>query len=148
MENKEIKTYYPYYFADGTQSIVTAQDVGQEWIDLLYKMDEEEKNHNRRETRRHISIESLMEINKEPTVMDEYFGSDKDMFGEITDEKLRTVLSQLTEKQRDLLYDVVVAGIPQKEIAERDGQSATAVNNRFMRIIKKFQTFFAENVDF
>ena len=76
---------------------------------------------------------------KEPYVSDEYFV--KDMFGDIADDRLRSALLELSEKQKELLYDVAILRIPQTEIAGRDNTSLTAVNNRFRRIIKKLQAF-------
>lgn len=134
---------YTYYFVDGTTSTVEVED---ELYDELTDLDKKERSNNRSNTRRHISLESLMQMNKEPSVSDEYFGDG--MFGDISDEKLRHALSELTERQKELLYDVVIARIPQTEIAGRDNMSLTAVNNRFRRIIKKLQTYFSENVDF
>lgn len=143
---KKQKDHYTYYFADGTKSVVTAKEFGQEWINILWAMHKDEFNQNRAETRRHVSIESLIEANNEPSVTDEY--PDEEMFGEVHDVGLKAVLSGLTEKQKELLYDVAVLRIPQKEIAERDGMSITAINNCYIRIIKKFQNYFSENVDF
>ncbi len=134
---------YTYYFVDGTTSTVEVED---ELYDELTYLDKKERSNNRSNTRRHISLESLMQMNKEPSVLDEYFVGG--MFGDISDEKLRRALSELTERQKELLYDVVIARIPQTEIAERDNMTLTAVNNRFRRIIKKLQTYFSENVDF
>ena len=134
---------YTYYFVDGTTSTVEVED---ELYDELTDLDKKERSNNRSNTRRHISLESLMQMNKEPSVSDGYFGDG--MFGDISDEKLRLSLSKLTERQKELLYDVVIARIPQTEIAARDNMSLTAVNNRFRRIIKKLQTYFSENVDF
>lgn len=134
---------YTYYFVDGTTSTVEVED---ELYDELTDLDKKERSNNRSNTRRHISLESLMQMNKEPSVSDGYFGDG--MFGDISDEKLRLSLSELTERQKELLYDVVIARIPQTEIAARDNMSLTAVNNRFRRIIKKLQTYFSENVDF
>lgn len=134
---------YTYYFVDGTTSTVEVED---ELYDELTDLDKKERSNNRSNTRRHISLESLMQMNKEPSVSDGYFGDG--MFGDISDEKLRRALSELTERQKELLYDVVILRIPQTEIAVRDNMSLTAVNNRFRRIIKKLQTYFSENVDF
>ena len=69
---KENKPDYTYYFADGTKCTVTAQDVGQEWINELYDLDDKEKSNNRKNTRRHVSIDKLVEMNVEPSYEDEY----------------------------------------------------------------------------
>ena len=69
---KKQKNYYTYYFADGTKYTVTAEEVGQEWINTLWDMHKDEFNRNRTETRRHVSIESLIDDNSEPSVTDDY----------------------------------------------------------------------------
>lgn len=127
---------YTYYFADGTKSAVEVED---DLYEELINLDKAEKSNNRSNTRRHISLESLMKLNKEPSVSDEYFIGG--MFVDIADDRLRSALLELSEKQKELLYDVVILRIPQTEIAERDNTSLTAVNNRFRRIIKKLQAF-------
>ena len=139
-QKKKNHDHYTYYFADGTQSIVTVQDVGQEWINQLWELNDKETNNNRKETRKHISIDALVEERDEPMAYDKYFT--EDYFGEIHDERLNEALRSLTEAQLDLLYDIVIRGFSQKEIAERDGVSGTAIHCRKQVIFKKIKKFF------
>ena len=137
-KKKKNHDHYTYYFADGTQSIVTVQDVGQEWINQLWELNDKETNNNRKETRKHISIDALVEERDEPMAYD----FTEDYFGEIHDERLNEALRSLTEAQLDLLYDIVIRGFSQKEIAERDGVSGTAIHCRKQVIFKKIKKFF------
>lgn len=137
MKNKEIKDYYTYNFADGTQSVVTAKDVGQEWIDRLYKMDDEERNQNRRESRRHISIDMLVEKCLEPFYEDEYhFGA---LFGEMGNEQLHNALNSLTPAQQRLLYSHLVERNTVTEIASDEGVAVCSISKRLERIYKKIE---------
>ena len=65
---------YTYKFADGSKSTVEVPD---ELYDILIEMDKQEKYGNRRETRRHISLESLMEQGLEPSIVDDYFAESR-----------------------------------------------------------------------
>lgn len=139
MKNKEIKTDYTYYFADGSKSVVTAQDIGQQWIDILYKMDDEERNHNRRERRRHISIDMLTEKCLEPSCEDEHnFGV---LLGEMENEQLQDALKLLTPAQQNLLYSHLVECNTVTEIALDEGVAVCSISNRLARIYKKLKNF-------
>lgn len=59
---------YTYKFADGMKSVVEVDD---ELYGILIEMDRQEKYGNRRETRRHVSLETLTEMNVEPSYTDE-----------------------------------------------------------------------------
>ena len=50
---------YTYKFADGMKSVVEVDD---ELYGILIEMDRQEKYGNRRETRRHVSLETLTEM--------------------------------------------------------------------------------------
>ena len=56
---KEIKPDYTYYFADGSNSVVTAQDVGQEWINILHDMDEEDRKKQYNYSRRNYPLSQV-----------------------------------------------------------------------------------------
>lgn len=138
--NEQIKKdTYTYYFADGTKSVVTAQEVGQEWINILWDMDEKESKRNRAETRRHVSIDELVEMNVEPSYEDEY--SPEDILEHISDPDLHYAVSMLTEPQKKLLYRRFVQGFTVTDIAEIDGVAVCSISKRFERIYKKMENF-------
>lgn len=136
---KENKPDYTYYFADGTKCTVTAQDVGQEWINELYDLDDKEKSNNRKNTRRHVSIDKLVEMNVEPSYEDEY--SPEDILEYIDDPELHYAVSMLTEPQKKLLVRLYLKGLTVTDIAEQDGVAVCSISNRMARIYKKIEKF-------
>lgn len=137
MKDKTIKDSYTYYFADGTNSTITAKDVGQDLINMLYDMDDEERNHNRRERRRHISIDMLTEKCLEPSCEDEHnFGA---LLGEMENEQLQDSLKLLTPAQQNLLYSHLVERNTVSEIAADQGVAVCSISKRLERIYKKIE---------
>lgn len=129
---------YTYKFADGTTSTVKVDD---ELFDILVEFDRQEKYGNRRETRRHISLEKLVEQCVDPPIWDEYFNDE--IFGNITDEKLQCALDELSNKQRDLLAMVVLDEKSFRTIAKEKGVSKEAIRQQFLVISKKIKDFLA-----
>lgn len=125
-----------YKFADGTTSKVEVSD---EIYALCEEMEIEEKSSERRETRRHISMESLVEMNLEPTVTDEYFKDE--VFKDMESEHLQQAISQLLPSQITLLKRVFYEGESITEIAKNDGIAVCSVSNRLARIYKKLKKF-------
>ncbi len=127
---------YTYKFADGTKSVVEVED---ELYDLLIEMDKEEKYGNRRETRRHVSMESLTEMNVEPSYTDEY--NFDEIFGGMENEKLQKAISELLPTQQSLLNRLFVERQTVSEIAASDGVAVCSISNRLARIYKKLKNF-------
>lgn len=125
-----------YKFADGTTSKVEVSD---EIYALCEEMEIEEKSSDRRETRRHVSMESLVEMNLEPTVTDEYFKDE--VFKNMESERLQQAISQLLPSQIALLKRVFYEGESVTEIAKNDGIAVCSVSNRLARIYKKLKKF-------
>ncbi len=125
-----------YKFADGTTSKVEVSD---EIYALCEEMEIEEKSSERRETRRHVSMESLVEMNLEPTVTDEYFKDE--VFKNMESERLQQAISQLLPSQIALLKRVFYEGKSVTEIAKNDGIAVCSVSNRLARIYKKLKKF-------
>jgi len=127
---------YTYKFADGTKSVVEVED---KLYDLLIEMDKEEKYGNRRETRRHVSLETLTEMNVEPSYTDEY--NFDEIFGGMENEQLQEAISQLLPSQQDLLNRVFVERQTVSEIAASDVVAVCSISNRLARIYKKLKNF-------
>ena len=106
---------YTYKFADGMKSVVEVDD---ELYGILIEMDRQEKYGNRRETRRHVSLETLTEMNVEPSYTDEY--NFDEIFGGMDNERLQEAISQLLPTQQSLLC---------------------SISNRLARIYKKLKNF-------
>lgn len=127
---------YTYKFVDGTTSTVEVED---SLYDLLTEMDEQEKYGNRRETRRHVSVEQLVELCVEPFYEDEY--APDDILEYINDPDLYYAVSMLTIPQRKLLTRLYLKGQTVTDIAEQDGVKVCSISKRFERIYKKIEKF-------
>ena len=125
-----------YKFADGTTRKVEVSD---EIYALCEEIEIEEKSSERRETRRHVSMESLVEMNLEPTVTEEYFKDE--VFKDMESERLQQAISQLLPSQITLLKRVFYEGESVTEIAKNDGIAVCSVSNRLARIYKKLKKF-------
>lgn len=104
---------YIYRFADGTKSVVEVSD---ELYAFLKEEDKREKFGNRRETRRHVSLDELAESGIEPPVFDKY-DYDKS-FANMLSEKLHKAIKNIDAERKDLLYAVFYERKKLKEIAE------------------------------
>lgn len=133
--SKIMKTYI-YKFADGTKSVVEVTD---ELYDILTEMDKEEKYGNRSETRRHVSLESLLEKAVEPSVTDEYFSDD--ILGNMDNEQLQERLICLTDKQKVVIIKAVIEGMSFREIAREMGLNKDTIREQYWAAIKKLQEF-------
>ncbi len=127
---------YTYKFADGAESVVKVED---HLYDLLTEMDKAELGGNRRETRRHISMEKLAELGVEPSIADEYFSDET--LGDIKDERMQNALKTLTEKQKEVVLKAAVDGMSFRKIAEEMGLNKDTVREYYWVGIKKLQEF-------
>ena len=127
---------YTYKFADGMKSVVEVDD---ELYGILIEMDRQEKYGNRREPRRHVSLETLTEMNVEPSYTDEY--NFDEIFGGMDNERLQEAISQLLPTQQSLLNRLFVERQTVSEIAEKDGVAVCSISNRLARIYKKLKNF-------
>lgn len=128
---------YTYKFADGTECVVEVED---DLYNLLTEMDEAEKSGNRRETRRHISMEWLAELGVEPSVTDEYFSEEATR--NMRDAQLEKAMETLTEKQKEVVIKAAVDGMSFRKIAEEMGLNKDTVREYYWAGIKKLQEFF------
>ena len=142
MKNKKIKKNkldYTYYFADGTKSVVTADEVGQKYIDLLYEMDECERKKNYNYSRHNYPLsqvdyegETFIDLDAEPFDI---------MIKNIEREKMDVAFAILSESQRTLFESVHFEGKKIAAIAEEKGVTIFAIYKRMDRILRKLQKF-------
>jgi RNA polymerase sigma-70 factor (ECF subfamily) len=117
-----------YKAADGkTHDWEVAEEVGDFYLAAL----EEEKQNERRETRRHTSLSRFTHEDAR------YFSGDADMFEEIAlAEAALSAMSHLSERQRRLFAAVYIEGWNYTELA--------AIERRLRGRKKNFKNFFAE----
>lgn len=127
-----------YQFADGHFEEI---EVTEEFAIQYAMLEKREKSIERRETRRHVSLEMLHEYGHD-------FGDDSGNPLTILIERetrrenkemLKTAVSILTEEQRELLNMVYIKRIPQVQIAEQLGIKKSSVNDRLRRIFNKIK---------
>jgi RNA polymerase sigma-70 factor (ECF subfamily) len=125
---------YTYAFVTGRSQV----EVPEEWADLLAEMDHEEELHNRRETRRHRSLDDLI-----------YEGLDFAAEGDAEDalmnrenvRELTEALDALTETQRRRLL-MHCAGMTYREIAKLEKVTFTKVGRSLEQAKSKIHNFF------
>lgn len=123
-----------YRFSDGTRSEVQVDD---ELYAVIEEMEKAERSGNRRETRRHVSLESLVEKCVDPTVEDEYDWGE--LFQNINDERLSEAIDKLGKADKELLYKVYYEQMALKEIAREEKVSPQAISWRLNTILSQLR---------
>ena len=126
-----------YKFNDGTISEINVTD---ELYALHLELLQEEKRNHWKETRRHISLDYLMEQGAD--IADHDSGDPLSALIEKTDdEKLKNALSFLSDKQRSLIEKVFYNDMSLREIARQTGVSHQALSQQLATIYKKLKKF-------
>lgn len=126
-----------YKFADGTTSEIEVTD---ELYALHLQLVQEEKRNHWRETRRHTSLNYLMEIGVDFT------GTAADPVAAVElredDERIHKAIAALSDKQKRLVQAVFYEGKSLREIARQAGISHQALSKQLATIYKKIKKFF------
>ena len=126
-----------YKFADGTTSEIEVTD---ELSALHLQLVQEEKRNHWRETRRHTSLNYLMEIGVDFT------GTAADPVAAVElredDERIHKAIAALSDKQKRLVQAVFYEGKSLREIARQVGISHQALSKQLATIYKKIKKFF------
>ena len=126
-----------YKFNDGTTKEISVTD---ELYALHLELLQEEKRNHWKETRRHISLDYLMEQGAD--IADHRDGDPLSALIEKTDdEKLKNALSYLSDKQRSLIEKVFYNDLSLREIARQTGISHQALSQQLATIYKKLKKF-------
>ena len=124
-----------YEFATETVEI----EVSEDWGTVLVDLDRLEYNNEKKESRRHCSLEAYGENHEE-------FYSDTDMFQDlIRKERADSVceaMKQLKPSHRELLHALFFEGISNEEYAQRCGVTPGAITRRKITAIKKIKKLF------
>ena len=125
-----------YKFNDGTIKQVCVTD---ELYALHLELLQEEKRNHWKETRRHTSLDYLMEQGAD------FADGDVDplsaLIEKTDDEKLKNALSYLSDKQRALIEKVFYNDLSLREIARQTGVSHQALSQQLATIYKKLKKF-------
>ena len=124
-----------YKFNDGTTKEISVTD---ELYALHLELLQEEKRNHWKETRRHISLDYLMEQGAD--IADHCDGDPLSALIEKTDdEKLKNALISLSDKQRSLIEKVFYNDLSLREIARQTGISHQALSQQLATIYKKLK---------
>ena len=124
-----------YKFNDGSTKEISVTD---ELYALHLELLQEEKRNHWKETRRHISLDYLMEQGAD--IADHRDGDPLSALIEKTDdEKLKNALSYLSDKQRSLIEKVFYNDLSLREIARQTGVSHQALSQQLATIYKKLK---------
>ena len=126
-----------YKFNDGTTKEISVTD---ELYALHLELLQEEKRNHWKETRRHISLEYLIEHGAD--IADHDGGDPLSALIEKTDdERIKNALSYLSDKQRALIEKVFYNDLSLREIARQTGVSHQALSQQLATIYKKLKKF-------
>ena len=125
---------YRYAFTTGEEAV----EISEEWAAVLEEMDHEEQLSNRRETRRHQSLDDLLYEGLD-------FASDGDAESPLLEKEftaeLAEALGKLTDIQRRRLL-MHCEGMTVREIASREKASAMSCEESIQGAVKKMKKFF------
>jgi len=125
-----------YEFADGTTREIEVTD---EFYALHLQLVQEEKRNHWRETRRHTSLNYLMELGVDFTDT----AADPVATVELRedDERIHKAIAALSDKQRALLEKVFNQNMSLREIEQQTGVSHQALSQQLATIYKKLKKF-------
>ena len=125
-----------YTFADGTTSEIEVTD---ELYALHLELVQQEKRNHWRETRRHISLNYLIELGID------FADTAADPVAAVelreNDERIHNAIKHLSDKQRDLLEKVFNRNMSLREIARQTGVSHQALSKQIAVIYKKLKKY-------
>lgn len=126
-----------YKFCDGTSSTV---EVTEEFYGYYECLEKQDRNNERRETRRHTSLDYLRESGIEfPAQEDVYEVSP---FDTVENEVLRKALENLLPCQKKLIIKIFFEGMKVTEVAKAEGVCKNAISMRLSRIYAKIKKDF------
>lgn len=123
-----------YRFADGTTSEIEVTD---KFYALYAELVQQEKRNHWKETRRHTSLNYLMEngIDFESPAADPLSAL---LRGE-DEERIHNAINQLSDKQKELAEKVFFKGMTLTAIAKEKGVSQPAITQQLATVLKKLK---------
>ena len=126
---------YIYKFADGTKSVVAVED---KLFEVLKGLDQAEKYGNRKETRRHVSLDELWDNGMNVPVFDEHtFG---ELFANLPNEELFEAVKNFAVEQKELLKKVFYERKRLKEIASEQKVTPQLISWRLRITLEQLGT--------
>lgn len=137
-----------YTFANGDTNIIEVTD---DWGAVVLDLDRQEKNLNRKETRRHTALDSYDYIDDQadsnPRLSRDAFEyrngicTDSaeivaDLESKYTQQHIREAVAKLKPAQRDMIIAIYFDGMSVNDYAKRDGVDHSAISHRLQTAYK------------
>ena len=122
-----------YEFVTGE---VLAIEVEDELGEVILELDRQERNNDRRESRRHMSLDGM---DFEGETFRAEADTPREAMGRVDTERLMEALDMLSLSQRELLLKVYFKGMRIVDIAREQGVGESAIRDRIRRIHKKLK---------
>ena len=103
-------------------------EVSEEWGSVILEMDRLEYNNDKRETRRHLSLDTCCDIGSWLTVEPD---PAVNLLREEESMQFEKKLSRLTKAQAEIIRCVLVEGMTLTEFAQSKGITKSAASHRF-----------------
>ena len=123
-----------YKFVDGTTKTIEVED---KFYEEYEKLERETKRLDRKETRRHISINIFEEKGVE--FEDESVDLENTLISEDNKNQVLEAIKKLSPKQQKLILDVFYKGKTLSEIAKFNKVSKSAITQRMQLILRKLK---------
>ena len=127
-----------YIFATETTEI----EVDEEWATILIDLDRKEYNNNRKERRRHFSLDGYMYETEDFAIDDA--GLAELLGRNYNEDKLHAALEKLSSQQRDLVHKIYFKGYSVNECAEMFNVDHSAISHRISRIKKRLKKLLSD----
>lgn len=126
-----------YHFSDGTTSEIEVTD---EFYNIYAELVQQEKRNHWKETRRHTSLNYLMEngIDFESPAADLL----SVLIQQEDEKRIHSAMAALSDKQKRLVQAVFYEGKSLREIARQAGISHQALSKQLATVYKKIKKFF------
>lgn len=134
-----MKITYEYVNGD-----VIEIDVGDNWKEVMVKLDRGEYNDNHRETRRHVHLDEYDESSEWLKIEPDMEGKDVIIAGKVYhpgDIRIKKAISKLSDSQRDVIEHVYFQGISQREYGKLMGKAENTVSVNHKRALKNLKKF-------
>lgn len=124
-----------YEFADGDVEL----EVSDEWASVLAELDRLERNNDKKEKRRHYSLEACTYEGDDYAVEDKGISALFEGLGD--EERLNEALTHLSSKQQALIKAIYFEGISVSKYADIMGISQPAISQQLKTVYKKLKKF-------
>lgn len=124
-----------YEFVDGDVEL----EVSDEWASVLAELDRLERNNDKKEKRRHYSLEARTYEGADYAVEDKGISALFEGLGDT--ERLNEALTHLSSKQQALIRAIYFEGISLSKYADIMGISQPAISQQLKTVYKKLKKF-------